>query len=58
MPESQSEKCVTLPQKMQVGPCIHMGVGEYSYKRLKLAQLLGQLGVFPTEGSIRAAVEL
>ena len=32
---------------MQVGPCIHYNY-KHSYKRLELAQLLGQLGVFVT----------
>ena len=41
------EQGVRLAQKMQVGPRIP---GEYSYKGLKLAQLLGQLGVFLTLG--------
>jgi hypothetical protein len=38
----RSEKGVRLAQKIQVGPCIPR---EYSDKRLKFAQLLGQLGV-------------
>jgi hypothetical protein len=38
---------------MQVGPCIPVGnYWEYRYKRLKLAQLLGQLGVFLTCGRL------
>ena len=41
-----SENDVRLAQQMQVGPCVpEWG---YSYNRLKLAQLLGQLGVFLT----------
>ena len=38
-----SEKGVRLAQKMQVG---HAFLWEYGDKRLKLAQLLGQFGVF------------
>jgi hypothetical protein len=44
-PAALSEKGVRLAQKMQVGPYIHVGV---QLERLKLAQLLGQLGVFLT----------
>ena len=44
-----SERGVRLARNMQVGPCIPVGNWEYSYKGLKLAQLLGQLGVFLTE---------
>jgi hypothetical protein len=41
-----------LAPKMQVGPRIPVGpVWEYSYKRLELAQLLGQLGDFLTCGA-------
>jgi hypothetical protein len=40
-----SEKRVRLAQNMRVG---HAFLWEYSYKRLQLAQLLGQLGVFLT----------
>ena len=43
MRHTLSAKGVRLAQAMQVGPRIP---GEYSYKGLKLAQLLGQLGVF------------
>jgi hypothetical protein len=44
--EGCSEQGVRLAQKMQVGPCIPVGV---QLKKLKLAQLLGQLhGVFLT----------
>jgi hypothetical protein len=43
-----SEKAVRLAQKMHIDPCIPVGNWECSYKRLKLAQLLGQLGVFLT----------
>jgi hypothetical protein len=39
------EKGVRLAQKMQAGPCIPVGE---QLERLKLAQLLGQLGVFLT----------
>ena len=39
-----SEKGVRLAQKMQAGPAAHAFSWEYSYKSLKLAQLLGQLG--------------
>ena len=35
-------------QKMEAGPCAFLW--ERSYKGLELAQLLGQLGVFLTEG--------
>ena len=41
-PGSWSEEGVRLAQTIQVGP--HLW--EYSYKRLKLAQLLGQLCIF------------
>ena len=40
-----SEKGVRLAQKMKIGPRIPV---EYSYKKVKLAQLLGQLGIFLT----------
>ena len=43
--EPWSEKGVRLAQKMRVGPRIPVGV---QLKRLELAQLLGQLGVFLT----------
>ena len=49
-----SAKSVRLAQNMQVGPCIP---GEYSYKRLKLAQLLGKLGVFFACGGIRRSAD-
>jgi hypothetical protein len=43
---------------MQVRKLTHAFLWEYSYKRLKLAQLLGQLGVFLTlaalTGGLRA----
>ena len=52
---SHSAKGVRLAQKMQVGPCIP---GEYSYKRLKLAQLLGQLSIFLTVVPGRNAISL
>ena len=42
---SFSEKGVRSAQTMRVG---HAFLWEYSYKRLQLAQLLGQLGVFHT----------
>ena len=37
------EKGIRLAWKMQVGPCIAVAIQLYSCKRLKLAQLLGQL---------------
>jgi hypothetical protein len=43
------EKGVGLAQKMQVAP--YTFLWECSYKRLKLAQFLGQLGVFLILGS-------
>jgi hypothetical protein len=45
-----SEKGVRLAQKMQVGPYDHScrSTVTVSYRRLKLAQLLTQLGVFLT----------
>ena len=43
------EKGVRLAQKMHVGCTLARAfLWEYSYKMLKLAQLLGQLGVFLT----------
>ena len=48
---SWSERGVRLAQKMQVGPCIPVGNTSntaVTCKRLKLAQVLGQLGVFLT----------
>ena len=42
---SFSEKVVRLAQNMELA---HAFLWEHSYKRLKLAQLLGQLGVFLT----------
>ena len=43
-----SEKGVRLAQKIHVDPCIPVGVQACSYKRMELAQLLGQLGIFLT----------
>jgi hypothetical protein len=42
---ARREKVVRLAQKIPVGPCTP-SLWEYSYKRLKLVQLLGQLGAF------------
>ena len=44
-PGTPSEKGVRLTQKMEVGPCIPVGI---QLERRKMAQLLGQLGVFLT----------
>jgi len=44
-PGAPSEKGVRLTQKMEVGPCIPVGI---QLERRKMAQLLGQLGVFLT----------
>ena len=41
-----SEQGVRLVQNVQVGP--YAFLWEYRYRRLKLAQLLGQLGIFLT----------
>ena len=44
-----SEKGVRLAPTMQAGPCIPVGIViQQCYERLKLAQLLGQLGVVLT----------
>ena len=45
-----SEKGARLAQKMQVGPCVPVGIQLHLrlYKRLKSVQLLGQPGVFLT----------
>jgi hypothetical protein len=44
-----TEQGVRLAQNMLVGPCIPVGI--QLEERLKLAQLLGQLGIFLTTGS-------
>jgi hypothetical protein len=48
---TSSAEGVRLAQKMQAGPRNHV---EYSYKRLELAQLLGEFGFFltSTESSV------
>ena len=50
-----SEKGVRLAQNMQVG---HAFLWECSYKRLRLAQLLGQLGVFLTLAGASTQIQL
>ena len=47
-----------IPKKMQVGACMPVGVQLISYGRLRLAQLLGQLGVLLTLAQIARSMQI